>query len=379
MTRSAKTIHQHKTNTMPGSIRSVRTFDATSHRYDFDDDDEELPLRMGKPVVVNGLRSQVSLIQLPPSPADSELNEMRVPAEPTAEERRITRPIDRGAPGDAAIFANKKTPEQTELAKRKSQYYQDAFAYRESNTSARERVSKDSMIMADVRTNVIVCMAGGSFWETMTKQKSYLQIQDEYTFITDLSYALSTRYQRPESSIVVTVVHSACLLYAGSFDPAYTLTINALPSLLQPVTNKRNAALLAKSMEEGLGVPPERGLMRFVPVPEENFATGGMTLAGTIDEMDKQNAEDNGALKRSTSKSAKRQSLRSLRSTRKTLPTHEERITPTSPIPPVNDRIATPPPPVPAIPSTPSKADLRAEKAKKMGRRRSFMAAVFGK
>lgn len=76
----------------------------------------------------------------------------------TKEERRLTRAIDRGAPGDAAIFSSLKTPEQQEMAKRKSQYYENQFAYREANGSARERVLKESIITADVRTNVIVSL-----------------------------------------------------------------------------------------------------------------------------------------------------------------------------------------------------------------------------
>jgi len=359
---------------MPGSIRTV---DATSQRY-YSDSDEDFPVQTGKPILYNiRPRSQLSIINLPPSPADSDLNEMRVPDEPTAEESRLMRPIDRGAPGER--LREPSTPQQKEFARRKSQYYQEQFAYREPNTSAKERVAKDSMIMADVRTNVIVCTDMNWAGENADDY----QIQDEYTFITDLSYTLSSRYQRPESSIIVTLVHSACLLYAGNFDPAYTMTITAVPSQLQPVTNKRNAGLLAKSMEESLGVSPERGLIKFVPVPEENFATGGTTLAGAINELDRQLAEENGTgLKSSLSVSRnKRQSLRSLRSTRKggDLPNLEEQITPTMPTPPVSDRIVTPPPPIPAIPKTRSVADIKAEKAKKMGRRKSFIAAMFGK
>lgn len=140
---------------MPGSISSIRTFETTSQRYD--PDDEEPSLQAGRPLYINhALRSQVSLIQLPPSPADSDSNEMRAPTEPTAEEKRLTRQIDRGAPGDGAIFSDKKTPEQKELAKKKSQFYGDVFANREPNTSARERIGRESMIMADIRTNVIV-------------------------------------------------------------------------------------------------------------------------------------------------------------------------------------------------------------------------------
>lgn len=72
------------------------------------------------------------------------------------EERRITRALDRGAPGDEAIFSKNKTPQQMELARRKSQYYNDVFAYREPNSSPRNRVSRESMVMTDIKTNVIV-------------------------------------------------------------------------------------------------------------------------------------------------------------------------------------------------------------------------------
>jgi len=98
----------------------------------------------------------VQQIQLPPSPAESD-SPLREPETPMAkDECRYTKSLERGAPGDQAIFSSLKTPEQKELARRKSQYYGDVFAYREPNGSARERVSKNSLIMADVKTNVIV-------------------------------------------------------------------------------------------------------------------------------------------------------------------------------------------------------------------------------
>jgi hypothetical protein len=72
------------------------------------------------------------------------------------EERHLTRNVERGAPGDSSTLSLGKTPERRELAKTKSQYYDDAFAVRESNTLARERVHRESMVMVEVRTNVIV-------------------------------------------------------------------------------------------------------------------------------------------------------------------------------------------------------------------------------
>lgn len=207
------------------------------------------------------------------------------------------------------------------------------------------------------------------------------QVHDEFTFITDLSYALSTRYQRPENSILVTLAHSACLLFSGNFDPAYTMTITALPSLLQPVTNKRNASLIGKAMEEGLGVPPERGLIKFVAIPDENYATGGKTVAGEIEELERETPSlynhQNRSVSRagSTNKGKKRQSMKSLRnfSIGGLLPTHEEQTTEQM-TPPPSDLES---PSQLTLPSESNSKGRKADKSQKMGRRKSFMHSLF--
>ena len=91
------------------------------------------------------------------------------------------------------------------------------------------------------------------------------------------------------------------MLFGGNFDPAYTLTITAVNSQLQPVTNKRNASLLAKAMEEGLGVAPNRGVIKFLALSEDNLATSGKTITGEIEELEKETAEANGSLQRNLS------------------------------------------------------------------------------
>lgn len=128
---------------------SVCTIDATS-----ESSSSEQPR-------VEPIKKRASLIELPPSPADSNLAMRHTSPKGSSsatmrEEEQITRTLDRGAPGDQAIFSDAKSPEQKELARKKSQYYNEVFAARESSTSARERVLKDSPILADVRTNVIV-------------------------------------------------------------------------------------------------------------------------------------------------------------------------------------------------------------------------------
>jgi hypothetical protein len=46
------------------------------------------------------------------------------------------------------------------LSKKKSQYYEDAFAYREPNNSAKERVAKDSIVLAEIKLNCRVSAHG---------------------------------------------------------------------------------------------------------------------------------------------------------------------------------------------------------------------------
>ncbi|KAF2277285.1 Tautomerase/MIF [Westerdykella ornata] len=174
--------------------------------------------------------------------------------------------------------------------RQRHRYFEEQFAYKDDATSAaRDRVVGDAPIIADLRTNVI--------------------IKDEYTLVTDLSHHLSQRYQRPESSIMITVNHSACLLLGGSFDPTYVLSISALPVQLQPTTNKRNAALIQKFMFESIGVQAERGIVKFIPIAEENLAINGTTILGDVERLERQTAGDNQGLMRALTKSSKRSGI----------------------------------------------------------------------
>ena len=131
-----------------------RAAEATSPGYE---SAEEIQFRLHKAKVVVQKRSLNDLVspnQLPPSPADSDTTDDQMPY--TMEQRRITKDITRGSPGDQGISPEATSPEQRQLARKRSQYYEDAFAYREPQSSARERVFRESMIMADIRTNVIV-------------------------------------------------------------------------------------------------------------------------------------------------------------------------------------------------------------------------------
>ncbi|TGO20218.1 hypothetical protein BPAE_0322g00060 [Botrytis paeoniae] len=298
-------------------------------------------------------------VQLPPSPADSDMMDLSPPSSSTSpiilEGQRITRDISRGTPGDMQKSSVSKSPEQKQLAMKRSQYYGDAFAYRESAGSARERVSRDSMVLCELVTNVIM--------------------REEHTLLTSLSNLLSTRYQRPESSIFVTLKHSACFIVAGTFEPAYIMTITGLPSQMQPTTNKRNASLLQNYMATTeLYVEPERGIIKFVPLAEENFATNGKTVAGEIEELEREVANEASGFRNLHSSgsvnSKKRQAAKSSKSQKyRHLQTHEEYT------PSVSSRAT---PPLPPMPTNDNALDTKSLNVRKLGRRKSFMAAVFG-
>ncbi|KAK0711263.1 Tautomerase/MIF superfamily, partial [Lasiosphaeris hirsuta] len=266
----------------------------------------------------------------------------------------------------------RKSQSKPDLGRKRSNinFFEDFFGVNESNV-AKERVRGDAMVMAEVKTNVI--------------------ISDEFSFITELSYHLSTRYQRPVSSIVVTLHHGACMFFGGSFDAAYAMTIFALPSQLLPTTNKRNAALIQRHMEEGLGVPPSRGLLRFVPTEEEHLACNGKTMAGEINELEKgyvasyinPTADDSLGVARKRSGARKKLGVKSFASFR-----------PPSGID-VPDPELTPPasagealPTIPASPVLPASARAASERRhlapqsdvpKRTKKKKSFVATIFSR
>ncbi|KAK2009201.1 macrophage migration inhibitory factor [Colletotrichum eremochloae] len=175
----------------------------------------------------------------------------------------LTRDVHHTLPGDPRNNRKSKTP--ADMTKRRSSYYEEAFqGDRESNLT-KDRVFSEAIVMADLRTNVI--------------------INDEFSFITDFSYQLSIRYQRPVSSIVVNLQHGACMLFGGTFEPAYTMSIHALSPEVGMAKNKRNSALLQKHLQEALGVPPARGYVKFVEVPADCMAVNGKTTASQISDV----------------------------------------------------------------------------------------------
>jgi Macrophage migration inhibitory factor (MIF) len=108
---------------------------------------------------------------------------------------------------------------------------------------------------------------------------------------------------------VVSVCTPQGMLFGGSSEPAYYLTITALASEIAPTKNKRSTALVQGFMQESLNIAPRRGIIRFEPVSEENLATNGMTALQEIEEIERHSSEESRVL-RSISRNRSRKSKR---------------------------------------------------------------------
>jgi Macrophage migration inhibitory factor (MIF) len=155
------------------------------------------------------------------------------------------------------------------------------------------------------------------------------------------------------------------MLFGGSSEPAYYLTVTALASEIAPTKNKRSTALIQGFMHETLDIPSRRGIIRFEPVSEENLATNGMTALQEIEQMERNSSEESRAL-RSISRNRSRKSKRAY------APTFMDRAK--TPIPHVTrhekfnsgENDAT------------KLSDIGSSEKKRMKRRKSFMA-FFGR
>jgi hypothetical protein len=85
------------------------------------------------------------------------------------------------------------------------------------------------------------------------------------------------------------------MIMGGSFEGTYFVTITSV-SMISPTVNKRNAAVISDWMNKHLGVPPNRGYIRFVDPEFANFATGGFTV---LDLMEKEDISRTGTANRS--------------------------------------------------------------------------------
>lgn len=70
----------------------------------------------------------------------------------------ITRPISRPPPGNHTVKPASTTMGRVELAKRKNDFFEEVFSLRGDRNPLRERIRADSIVLVEVKTNVIVSL-----------------------------------------------------------------------------------------------------------------------------------------------------------------------------------------------------------------------------
>lgn len=90
------------------------------------------------------------------------------------------------------------------------------------------------------------------------------------------------------------------LLFGGSFEPAYLLSVTALPSEIAPSKNKRTTALLQEFLRESTGIAANRGVIRFTPIDESNLGTNGLTALAQMEGLGKGASDDHSSIAGST-------------------------------------------------------------------------------
>ncbi|KAI9741793.1 MAG: hypothetical protein M1834_000179 [Cirrosporium novae-zelandiae] len=185
------------------------------------------------------------------------------PTEFLSQPAAITNDIRRGTPGDS-FRQRVQTPGGRDLAKKRSKYFDNAFASREKHDGEKEKIISQSPIAVELKTNII--------------------IENEANATSGLCEGLAKCFHREVKDIMLLLEHSACIGFNGLHNPSYLMTITALPSELQPTMNKRYAVTVSTLLLELLGAPKSHGVIRFVHAAAENYAYNGATVLAHLEE-----------------------------------------------------------------------------------------------
>lgn len=111
-------------------------------------------------------------------------------------------------------------------------------------------------------------------------------------FLNDFLQNVSETYHRPINNIMITFTTDAEIMMGGSTEPAYLLTITALPSEIAATKNMRSTSLIQCFLAQNLQIPKERGVIRFQATKDEDLATNGMTILQEIEKAEQDGAEE---------------------------------------------------------------------------------------
>ncbi|KAJ6500630.1 Tautomerase/MIF superfamily [Mycena sanguinolenta] len=89
-----------------------------------------------------------------------------------------------------------------------------------------------------------------------------VKIPNEREFALEFSKIGAKALEKPEAYITTSVTYNQTLTFAGTFEPAFALTVVSLDNL-NPEANEKYSAVLSEFFKDKLGIPNDRGYIRF--------------------------------------------------------------------------------------------------------------------
>ncbi|RAQ46037.1 MIF domain protein [Aspergillus flavus] len=192
-----------------------------------------------------------------------------------------------GTPADPkSVDVIRKSVEDEPMHRTKSQYFDDFFSTRGRELSSRDRLRYKSAMVAELKLSKTV--------------------RDNEVLASAISSRLARIYEKDESSMMVIIQQGVCIRFGISKDPAYLLKVYALPCLIASITNLRCTTMIQSALRDLLQIEPNRGVVLYLPVPEENFATNGVTYMGEIARYERRTDDDDPGILRNISRGLSR-------------------------------------------------------------------------
>ncbi|GCB26296.1 ADP-ribose 1''-phosphate phosphatase [Aspergillus awamori] len=192
-----------------------------------------------------------------------------------------------GAPLDVKpVHIERKSVEEKPMTRTKSQYFEDAFSTRGPLTSPRTQISQDSVVVVEIKINT--------------------KIKEVESLVSNISSHMARIFQKSETLMMTTIQEDACIQFGRVNLPAYLMKVFALPYLIAPITNLRSTILIQAALQEILHVAPNRGVILYIPIPEENFATNGVTMMGEIARLERSSPDHGSGLFKTVSRTMSR-------------------------------------------------------------------------
>ncbi|PYI07164.1 hypothetical protein BO78DRAFT_469442 [Aspergillus sclerotiicarbonarius CBS 121057] len=192
-----------------------------------------------------------------------------------------------GAPVDVkSAHVERKSVEEKPMTRTKSQYFEDAFSTRGPLCSPRSQISQDSVVVVEIKINT--------------------KVKELESLVSNISSHMARIFQKSETLMMTTIQEEACIHFGRSSLPAYLMKVFALPYLIAPITNLRSTILIQAALQEIIHVAPSRGVILYIPISEENFATNGVTMMGELARLERSSPDHGPGLFKNLSRTMSR-------------------------------------------------------------------------